>query len=157
VATGTGDDIEASGASPAALITSLSGATSVKAVEGAILDVNLEEALRRSRRRAIDVDHDMRLGGTAFDQLAVSLSLLDGRARVEHGAMTSHGVTADLSGLIDLVDSSWSLRLSAVQTNEVGEESQDAARLALDIDGPWSAPTIRAIGTNGSGEPADER
>ncbi len=85
VATGTGGaqfDIEASGASPAAVIASLSGAASLKAADGAILGVNLEEALRRSRRRPIDVWRDMRLGGTAFDQLDVSLSLNNGRARV---------------------------------------------------------------------------
>ena len=45
----------------------------------------------------------MRLGGTAFDKLDVSLALDDGRARVQRGAITSRGVTAELDGLIDLV------------------------------------------------------
>ncbi len=65
--------------------------------------------------------------------------------------MTSHGVTAGLSGLIDLVDWRWALRLKAVQTNEAGEESEDAARLTLAISGPWSAPKISAI--SGAGPP----
>ena len=43
----------------------------------------------------------MRLGGTAFDKVDVSLALNDGRAQVQRGVMTSHGVTADLSGLIE--------------------------------------------------------
>ena len=60
--------------------------------------------------------------------------------------MTSHGMTAKLDGLIDLVGQSWTLRLNAVQTDAAGEESQDAAHLTLDIAGPWSAPRIRAIG-----------
>jgi AsmA protein len=148
VATGRGGarfDIEASGASPAAAIASLSGTASLEATDGAILGVNLEEALRRSRRRPLDVGRDMRLGGTAFDQLDVSLSLDKGRARVERGAMESHGVTANLNGLVDLVGRRWALRLKAVQTNEAGAASQDAARLTLDIGGPWSAPRIRAI------------
>jgi AsmA protein len=118
-------------------------------VDGAILGVNLEEALRRSLRRPIDVERDMRLGGTAFDNLDVSLALTDGRARVERGSMMSRGVTADLNGLIDLVARSWALRLNAVQTDAAGEQSQDAARLTLDIAGPWSQPTIRAIVGNG--------
>ena len=66
--------------------------------------------------------------------------------------MTSHGVTAELDGFIDLVDQSWALQLNAVQTDAAGEESQDAARLTLDIAGPWSRPTIRAIG-DGSTDP----
>ncbi len=67
--------VEASGASPAAAIASLTGTASLEAADGSILGVNLEEALRRSRRRPIDVERDMRLGGTAFDKVDVSLAL----------------------------------------------------------------------------------
>jgi AsmA protein len=156
IATGRGGArfaLEASGASPAAAIASLTGAASLEAEDGAILGVNLEEALRRSRRRPIDIERDMRLGGTAFDRLEASLTLNDGHVRVERGAMTSHGMTADLNGLVDLVAQRWALRLNAVQTDAAGEESQDAARLTLDIAGPWSAPTMRAI-SGGATPPA---
>ena len=88
--------VEASGASPAAAVASLTGTASLEAADGSILGVNLEEALRRSRRRPIDVERDMRLGGTAFDKIDASLALDDGRARVERAVMTSHGVTAEL-------------------------------------------------------------
>ncbi|HEY3624317.1 MAG TPA: AsmA-like C-terminal region-containing protein [Roseiarcus sp.] len=155
VMTGTGRAqfaVEASGASPAAAVASLSGTASVEAADGSILGVNLEEALRRSRRRPIEVERDMRLGGTAFDKVDASLALDDGRARVRRAVMTSHGVTAELAGLIDLIAKSWSLQVNAVQTDAAGQESQDAAHLTLDVAGPWSQSTIRAIG--GSTEPA---
>ena len=158
LATGRGGarfDVEASGASPAAAIASLTGTASLEAADGSILGVNLEEALRRSRRRPIDVERDLRLGGTAFDKVDVLLALTDGSARVQRGVMTSHGVTADLSGLIEFVAQSWALRVNAVQTDAAGEESQDAAHLTLDIAGPWSAPTIRAIG-DGSTDPVGD-
>jgi AsmA protein len=145
--------IEASGPSPAAAVASLTGTASLEAADGSILGVNLEEALRRSRRRPIDVERDMRLGGTAFDKVDASLALEDGRAQVRRAVMTSHGMTAELDGLIDLVAQSWSLQVKAVQTDAAGQESQDAAHLTLDIAGPWSAPTIHAIG-DGSTEPA---
>ena len=61
--------------------------------------------------------------------------------------MTSHGVTAELRGLIDLLARSWDLHLKAVQTDAAGEESQDAAHLTVDIAGPWAQPTIRAAGS----------
>jgi AsmA protein len=147
--------VDASGASPAAAIASLTGTASLEAADGSIPGVNLEEALRRSRRRAIDVERDLHLGGTAFDKVDASLALDNGRARVRHAVMTSHGVTADLDGLIDLAGQSWSLQFDAVQTDAAGQESQDAARLTLDIAGPWSAPTIRAIG-DASIEPAGD-
>jgi hypothetical protein len=66
--------------------------------------------------------------------------------------MTSHGVKAELDGLIELVDQNWALQVNAIQTDATGEESQDAARLTLDITGPWSQPTIRAI-SDGSTDP----
>jgi hypothetical protein len=45
------------------------------------------------------------------------------------------------------------LRVNAVQTDAAGEESQNAAHLTLDIDGPWTAPTVRAIGGSDGAEP----
>jgi AsmA protein len=159
VMTGTGRAqfaVEASGASPAAAVASLTGSASLEAADGSILGVNLEEALRRSRRRPIDVERDLRLGGTAFDKVDASLALDNGRAQIQRAVMTSHGVTVELDGLINLAAQSWSLRVDAVQTDADGQASQDAGRLTLDIDGPWSQPTIRAIGeaaTDPGGDP----
>ncbi len=104
--------VEAAGASPAAMIAGLAGTASIEAEDGSVLGVNLEEALRRSRRRPIDAWRDMRLGGTAYDKLEVSLTLADGRARVERSAMASRAVTARLDGLIDLAAQNWALRLA---------------------------------------------
>jgi AsmA protein len=148
VMTGTGRAqfaVEASGASPAAAIASLTGTASLEAADGSLLGVNLEEALRRSRRRPIEVDRDLRLGGTAFDKVEATLALDNGRAQVQRAVLTSHGVTVELDGLIDLAAQSWSLQVDAVQTDAAGDASQDAGRLTLGIDGPWSQPTIRAI------------
>jgi AsmA protein len=148
VMTGTGRAqfaVEASGASPAAAVASLTGTASLEAADGSLLGVNLEEALRRSRRRPIDVGRDLHLGGTAFDKVDASLALDNGSAQVQRAMMTSHGVTVELGGLINLAAQSWSLQVDAVQTDADGQASQDAGRLTLDIDGPWSQPTIRAI------------
>jgi AsmA protein len=155
IVTGTGGvkfTLEASGASPAAAISSLTGIASLEADNGSILGVNLEEALRRSHRKPVDVERVMRLGGTPFDTIETSLAVDEGRAQVQRGVMTSHSMKAGLDGLIGLVDESWALQVNAIQTDAAGEESQDAAHLTLDIAGPWSQPTIRAIG-DGSTEP----
>jgi len=138
--------LEASGASPAAAISSLRGTASLEASDGSILGVNLEETLRRSHRRPIDVERDMRLGTTTFDTVEASFEVGEGRAWVRRGVMTSHGMKAELNGSVDLIDQSWALRVNATQTDAAGEESQDAAHLTLDIAGPWSQPTVRATG-----------
>jgi AsmA protein len=149
IVTGTGGakfTLEAFGASPAAAISNLTGTASLEATDGSILGVNLEEALRRSHHRPIEAERDMRLGSTSFDKVEASLAVGDGRAQVQRGVMTSHGVKADLDGFIELVGQSWALQVNATQTDAAGEESQDAARLTLDISGPWSAPAVRAVG-----------
>jgi AsmA protein len=148
--------VETSGVSPAAAVAALTGTAALEAADGGIVGVNLEEALRRSQRRPVDVARDMRLGGTAFDKLSVSLGLNDGRAEIERGTMTSRGMGAELDGLINLVAQQWSLRLNAVQTDAAGEKSQNAAHLKLGIDGPWAAPMVRAIG-EGDGAQLDSQ
>ena len=159
VVTGTGGArfaLEASGRSPAAVIASLTGTASLEAANGSISGVNLEEGLRRSHRRPIDVERDMRVGGTTFDMVDASFALDDGRAQVRRGVMTSHGARGELNGLIDLRAQTWALQVKAIQADAAGEELQDAAHLTVDIAGPWSAPTIRAIG-EGAAEPAGDR
>jgi AsmA protein len=149
VVTGTGGArfaLTASGVSPAAAIASLTGTASLEAANGSILGVNLEEALRRGHRRPIDVERDMRVGGTTFDKFDASFSLDDGRARIQRGVLTSHGVKSELNGLIDLGAQSLALQVKAIQTDAAGDESQDAAHLTVDVAGPWSHPTIRAVG-----------
>jgi AsmA protein len=149
IVTGAGEakfTLEASGASPAAAISSLTGTASLEASDGSLLGVNLEETLRRSHRRPIDVERDMRLGTTTFDTVEASLEVGEGRARVRRGVMMSHGMKAELNGSVELIAQSWALQVNAIQTDAAGEESQDAAHLTLDITGPWSQPTIRAIG-----------
>ena len=70
------------GPSPAQMIAGLSGDASITLEDGAISGINLEEALRRSQRRRIDVTKDMRSGGTTFDQAGVSLLIGGGVAHV---------------------------------------------------------------------------
>ena len=110
--------------------------------------MNLEQALRRSQRRAIDVARDLRMGDTAFDRLSLELVLGKGVAHIVNGDLVAQGVAADLQGSIDIAAQSWNLRLTATQTDAKGEESKDAAHLSLGIDGPWSRPTLQAFASS---------
>ena len=148
--------VQTSGDTPATAVADLSGSASLDVTQGAIAGVNLEEALRRSQRRPIDISRDMRLGGTAFDRLTVELAFDKGLAQVGSGEMTSLGVAATLAGAINLTAQSWNLRVLAMQTDSSGAESQDAAHLTIDIGGPWSSPRISATGnTNGVRDDSD--
>ena len=79
--------LETTGASPAAVVAGLGGSASLKLDQGAVTGFNLEEALRRSQRRPIDVARDMRIGGTAFDTLALEFAFGHGIAHVVNGEL----------------------------------------------------------------------
>ncbi len=145
--------IKTLGRSPADWVAGLSGNASLALEAGAIARVNLEEALRRSQRRPIDITKDMRSGGTAFDQAAVSLLIGGGVVHVMNGALIAQGLSADLQGAVDLVGQSWKLRINASQAAPAGATPPDAPHLSLNVSGPWSDPSIRAVDEPDSEKP----
>ena len=138
--------VETSGASPAAAVAPLSGSASLNIAQGAIAGVNLEEALRRSQRRPIDVARDMRLGGTAFHRLAVELALEEGRRPSRQRRDGLRRGRGDARGR----DQSCRAKLGFARPGDAdrltGAESQNAARLTIDVGGPWSSPSVEARG-----------
>ena len=146
--------LETTGRSPVAAAAGLGGSVSLKLEQGAVSGINLEEALRRSQRRPIDVARDMRIGGTAFDTLHLDVALGRGIVHVVNGALEAQGVGANLQGQIDLPAQAWDLRVNAMQVGAAGQESPEAAHLSFDIEGPWSAPTIRVTDDRDEGQPA---
>jgi AsmA protein len=149
--------LETTGASPAALLAGLGGSAALKLDQGAVTGVNLEEALRRSQRRPIDVARDMRIGGTAFDTFALEFALGHGIAHVVNGELAARGVAAKLQGQVDLAAQSWDLHANAIQTDAAGQASKDGARLSFNIEGPWTSPTIRATGDRDDVQPNGSR
>lgn len=143
---GTADiAIETAGGSPAEFIAGLFGKASFDLVDGAVSGVNLEEALRRSQRRPLDVAKDMRSGGTAFERASLAVIVGEGVAHVVSGELVASGVRADVQGAVDLAARSLNLRLNAAQAAPTGDAPPGAAHLGLKIDGPWANPTVQAI------------
>ncbi len=149
--------LETTGRSPVAAAAALGGSVSLKLEQGAVSGINLEEALRRSQRRPIDVARDMRIGGTAFDTLQLEGALGRGIVHVVNGALEAHGVAANLQGQVDLAAQAWDLRVNAMQVGAAGQESPEAAHLSFDIEGPWSAPAIRVTDDRDDAEPAADK
>ena len=146
--------IETVGRSPADLIAGLGGKASLTMAEGDLSAINLEEALRRSQRRPIDVAKDTRSGQTAFEQATVSVLIGQGIAHIVNGALIARGLRADLQGAVDLGGQSWKLRLNASQEQPSGIPPPDAAHLSFDINGPWSNPSIQSADEVDGAEPA---
>src|SRR5574337_516208 len=138
------------GPSPAAAIGGLKGSAAAAWAGGAASGINLEEALRRSQRRTVDWARELRPGQTAFDRLSLELRIADGIARVTRGELASRGLTADFRGAVDLPSRQVELRVDASQTGAQGAEAGGAARLSIDVSGPWSQPTFKAPAPEGT-------
>src|SRR5271156_6206386 len=134
----------ATGASAAELAASLTGSSEIELQDGAINGVNFEQALRRSRRRPVDFARDLAIGETNFSFARARLEITGGQAQIVEARMEGPGAIVQVQGAIDIAAQQWRARIEAVQASEIGEPSVDAARLAIDLFGPWSAPTIAA-------------
>ncbi|RBP08187.1 uncharacterized protein involved in outer membrane biogenesis [Roseiarcus fermentans] len=145
--------VETAGRSPAELIAGLRGRASISIEDGVVSGVNLEEALRRSQRRPLDLAKDMRSGGTAFERATFNVLIADGVARLVDGALVAQGLRADLRGAVDLGDLSLRLRMDAAQSDPTGASPPGAARLSLDINGPWANPTVQTADQTDGDDP----
>jgi AsmA protein len=145
--------IVTAGGCAAELVAGLQGAASLDLTDGAVEGVNLEEALRRSQRRPLDVAKDMRSGGTAFERVTLSAAIGGGVAHVDKGELVARGVKADLAGAVDLAGRSLNLRLETAQTGSTGSAPADGARLVLEIAGPWASPSVQTVGETDAAEP----
>ena len=130
------------GRSPAALAASAKGAARVDLGPGSISGVNFEEVLRRSQRRSLDLTRDMMVGHTRFAAGRAAVDFSNGEARIVDAAIEGPGASVQATGSLDLRARTCSARLEASQKGANGLATPDGARLAFDLAGPWSGPSI---------------
>ena len=123
-------------------VLSLSGEASATLKAGAVDGVSVEEAMRRSLRRPVDVARDLGNGATRFSAAKLRVSLAAGSATIEEGRVEGPGSTIALSGTIDIAARTLEARALAKQSDAQGSPSPDAAQLTITLFGPWSAPSV---------------
>lgn len=148
---GQGDveaELRATGFAASDSVLSLAGQASATLSAGAVDGVSVEEALRRSQRRPIDVARDLGDGATHFLRGHMRLTIANGEATINEGRVEGPGSTIDVGGMIDIANRSWQAQARAVQTDSQGMPSANAARLTIILSGPWSAPNV-SVGPGG--------
>jgi AsmA protein len=136
--------VRSTGASVAGLAGALSGDASIKLGAGVIDGLSLEEALRRSERRPINIFSDMRTGRTNFDETLARAAIHKGEARLLSGVATGPGVYVTLSGTADLANRALAAQLIATRADQHGATDPEGPQLKMTIVGPWSRPIIRS-------------
>ncbi|MBV8662195.1 MAG: AsmA family protein [Hyphomicrobiales bacterium] len=126
--------LEAKGASPAVFVASLAGKGSLDLESGRIQGVNIEEAIRRSQRRPIDIPRDMGTGETTFSHAHAPFVIEDGKATVASARIDGPGAAVTLDGDVDLTARKLHAHLVATQADAAGSPSADGARLTIFVD-----------------------
>jgi AsmA protein len=133
------------GLGPADSIASLAGAASLDLQPGVIDGVSIEQAMRRSQRRPIDVSRDVASGQTTFTRARAQFAVANGIAQISGARVEGPGSALAIDGSINIAARELDARLTATQADAEGAPSADAARLTITVAGPWSAPSVAAL------------
>lgn len=137
--------LRSTGFAPTDSVASLTGAASLDLQPGVIDGVSLEEAMRRSQRRPIDVARDLAIGQTTFTRARAQFIVAKGTARISAARVEGPGSALAIEGSINIAARELDARLAATQADAQGAPSADAARLTIVVSGPWSAPSVAAL------------
>jgi AsmA protein len=137
--------LRSTGFAPADSVASLAGAASLDLQPGVIGGVSIEEAMRRSQRRPVDVARDMAIGQTTFTRAHAQFAVASGIAQIEGARVEGPGSALAIEGSINIAARVLDARLAATQADAEGAPSADAARLTIVVAGPWSAPSVIAL------------
>jgi AsmA protein len=137
--------LRAIGRAPADAVASSTGALSLDLEAGVVDGVSVEQAIRRSQRRPLDVDRDLAAGRTTFTRAHARAALANGVATIGEATVDGAAEALKIDGAVDLAQRALRLRMAATQTDASGAPSADAARLTILLEGPWSAPAVAAV------------
>jgi len=133
--------LTASGYSPAALLSTLSGQVRLQAADGTVAGVSLGDALGRLEDPAVRAA--LTGGTTAFTRMDLALRAQGGVLQVVDGRMTGPSGTATLAGSVDLTGNTAALRLGL--TPAVPDPPEIGLFLAGPIDGLRRLPELAAV------------
>src|SRR5208282_2135795 len=141
--------LRSTGFAPADSVASLAGTASLDLQAGVVDGVNIEEAMRRSQRRPVDLARDMAVGQTTFAHGRAKFVVVDGDAEITEAQIEGPGSAIEVEGAIDVAARAVHARLAAIQADAEGAPSPDGAWLTIVVEGPWSAPSVAAIPNGG--------
>ncbi len=146
--------LEGSGRDAGSLAASVTGRLALRSEDGVITGLDLADTLQRSGASAhgTTARHNAR---TPYEHAALSLLFSDGVGEVVEGSVAARGVTASLSGRLDLARRRVEAR-AEVAPRSVGQgTTRTAASFAL--TGPWDAVRVGPAIMARAAETTDDR
>ena len=130
--------LEATGASPFGLATSLDGTASLVGRDGAISGFNVEQLLKRLERRPLSGGGNFRSGSTPFTTLNMDLKFSDGIATAQDIRLDGPSAKLTLTGTASVPAREFDFKGVASLT----AAAAPGFELPFVIQGPWDDPLI---------------
>jgi AsmA protein len=136
-------DVGGSGLSVWALTHTLTGTASVKAHDGALTGINVEQLLRRLEKRPLSGNGDFRSGRTLFEKLALNININNGMMTVDNLRIDGPAVRLTMTGQASVPSRDLDLTGTAtLVSNTSADGSANGFDLPFVVQGPWDDPIM---------------
>jgi AsmA protein len=132
--------LEASGASPFGLASSLDGTATLTGHDGAISGFNVEQLLKRLERRPLSGAGNFRSGSTPYDNLTVAVKLADGIATAQDVRLEGPAAHITLTGTTSIPAREYDLK--GVASLNSASDAEPGFELPFVVQGPWDDPLV---------------
>ncbi|HZD90367.1 MAG TPA: AsmA family protein [Pseudolabrys sp.] len=144
---GTGDmtlALAGKGRSVLGVARNMNGDATLTGVKGALVGLNVEELLRRLKRRPLSGGGEFRSGSTPFSTFKLSLKITHGKANVEDMKLTGPEVHVALAGSASIPERDLNLTGTAtlVASNDDGKPDAKPFALPFVVQGSWDDPKM---------------
>jgi AsmA protein len=134
-----GVNVGGSGASIYELAKSLDGTVTMSSRKGAIAGLNVEQSLKRLERNPLAVrGSDFRGGRTPYDELEVSLKVVDGTAHAQDVRIETPGMRVGVAGTSSIASRDFDLKGTASLLGGAA----DTFQLPFVVGGTWDDPLL---------------
>ena len=137
--------VDGKGESVLAVTRSMNGSATLTGEKGALVGLNVEELLRRLKRRPLSGVGDFRSGATPFNKLDVALKIAHGKADVQDVKLSGPEVTVALAGTASIPERDLDLTGTATLVASANGDKTAAEPFALPfvVRGSWDDPIMR--------------
>ena len=137
--------VNGKGESVLGVARSMNGSATLTGEKGSLVGLNVEELLRRLKRRPLSGAGDFRTGSTPFNKLDVALKITHGKADVQDVKLSGPAVTVALVGTASIPQRDLDLTGTATLVASNSGEKTAAKPFALPfvVRGSWDDPIMR--------------
>jgi AsmA protein len=131
---------EGMGKSPADVIRQVQGRSSIEVLDGELVGIALDDALKRVEKRPLIASLNWKGGRTPFHQAQAQIVMKDGVGEIVEGHLRASTVKAALQGEVLLLDRSLSMKADISPADLPAGHSPS---LVFDVSGDWDSIVVK--------------